>query len=94
MRYKDNDKIEVVYEEKLYIANINNINNNDIEIIKTIEENNELDIDITIAIGLVKEQKMDLILQKLTELGVKKIIPLKLNRSIVKLEDKKTDKMK
>ena len=92
MRYKDNDKIEVVYEEKLYIANINNINNNDIEIIRTIEENNELDIDITIAIGLVKEQKMDLILQKLTELGVKKIIPLKLNRSIVKLEDKKIDK--
>jgi len=44
------------------------------------------------AIGLVSEQKMDLILQKLTELGIKKIIPLKLERSIVRLDNNRVDK--
>ena len=35
---------------------------------------------------------MDLILQKLTELGVSKIIPLKTERSIVKLDEKRESK--
>jgi len=90
MRMECGDNIEVVYNEKIYLCNI--IENYEIEINKEIDENNELDIDITIAIGLVKEQKFDLILQKLTELGVKEIIPLKMERSVVKLGDEKIDK--
>ena len=35
---------------------------------------------------------MDLILQKLTELGVSKIIPVNMERSIVKLDNNKEDK--
>ena len=35
---------------------------------------------------------MDLVLQKLTELGVSKIIPVNMERSIVKLDTKKEDK--
>ena len=35
---------------------------------------------------------MDLILQKLTELGVSKIIPVNMERSIVKLDSKKEEK--
>ena len=41
---------------------------------------------------MVKEQKFDLILQKLTELGVKEIIPLIMERSIVKLDNSKINK--
>ncbi len=40
-------------------------------------------LNITLAIGLPKYKKMDLIIQKATELGVKKIIPLITQRSIV-----------
>lgn len=89
MRMKINDKIEVVYDNKLYICNIDNIEQLSLSIDKVIEEENKLNLDITVAIGLVNEQKMDLILQKLTELGVNKIIPLNMERSIVKLDDKR-----
>ena len=37
---------------------------------------------------------MDLILQKLTELGISKIIPVSMERSIVKLDEKKFIKKK
>ena len=90
MRMNINDNIEVVYEEKLYLCKI--IDNYDIEIEKEINEDNELNVDVTIAIGMVKEQKFDLILQKLTELGVKEIIPLNMERSIIKLDNSKIDK--
>lgn len=90
MRMNINDNIEVIYDKKLYLCKI--IDNYDIEIVNEINEDNELNIDITIAIGLVKEQKFDLILQKLTELGVKEIIPLVMERSIIKLDKSKIDK--
>jgi 16S rRNA (uracil1498-N3)-methyltransferase len=51
-------------------------------------------LDITIAVALVKEQKMDLILQKLTELGVNTIIPVRMERSIVKLDESRFMKKK
>lgn len=90
MRMNIGDEIEVIYDKKLYLCKI--INNYEIETVKELEEDNELNIDITIAIGMVKEQKFDLILQKLTELGVKEIIPLAMERSIVKLDGSKINK--
>jgi 16S rRNA (uracil1498-N3)-methyltransferase len=92
MRNKDNDKIEVVYDKKTFICNIDNINDCSLSIVEELEENNELDIELVVVCSLVKEQKMDLILQKLTELGVSKIIPLKTERSIVKLDEKRESK--
>ena len=94
MRNKIGDAIECIYDEKLYICKIEDLNINKVKIIEERKDNNELDIDITIAIALVKEQKMDLILQKLTELGVSKIIPVKMERSIIKLDEKKFNKKK
>lgn len=94
MRMRTNDDIEVIFDNKLYICTIMSIDPFDICIKEVIEEENKINFDITIAIGLVKEQKMDLILQKLTELGVNRIIPLSMERSIVKLDDKKFEKKK
>lgn len=92
MRNKNNDKIEVVCDKKTFICNIDNINDCSLSIVEELEENNELDIELVVVCSLVKEQKMDLILQKLTELGVSKIIPLKTERSIVKLDEKRESK--
>ena len=61
---------------------------------KVIEEDNKINLDVTIAVALVKEQKMDLILQKLTELGVNTIIPVNMERSIVKLDNTRFKKKK
>ena len=94
MRMNSNDKIECIYNKKLYICRVGDININSFEIIEEVDDNNELPIEITIAVSLVKEQKMDLILQKLTELGVSRIIPLKTERSIVKIDDKRFKKKK
>ena len=89
MRNKIGDNIEAIYKEELYICEIESLDKEKVKIISKKNDNNELNIDVTIAIALVKEQKMDIILQKLTELGINKIIPLKMDRSIVKLDKEK-----
>lgn len=94
MRCRNNDKIEVVYEKKVYLCNIDNIDSLTLSIIDSYEEDRESNIELTVAVSLVQEQKFDLILQKLTELGVTSIIPLKTERSIVKIDSSKQEKKK
>ena len=94
MRNKIGDKVEVVIDKKLYICEI--INLDSLVTVKKIEEvecDSELPCHITIAQSLVKEQKMDLILQKCCELGAAEIIPINTTRSIVKLDKKETKKI-
>lgn len=62
------------------------------KILERIEENNELECDITAVVALIKQDKFELTLQKLTELGVKKIVPYNAYRSVVK-EVKKDKKL-
>lgn len=88
MRMKDNDKIEVIYDNDLYICNVIINELPWVDIISK-EEGKIEDKEIILAIPLLKEQKMDLVLQKATELGVTKIIPVTMERSIVKLDDSK-----
>jgi 16S rRNA (uracil1498-N3)-methyltransferase len=94
MRMNINDNIEIIYDKELYICQIKEIINNSViaEIILNKEENNELDVNITIAQALVKDDKMEYILQKGTELGVANFIAINMERSIVKLESNKQDK--
>ena len=94
MRNKVGEQIECIYDEKLHICEIEDLDSPKVKIIETLPDNNESKYKVTIAIALVKEQKMDLILQKLTELGISKIIPVAMERSIVKLDDKKFEKKK
>lgn len=94
MKNQPGDFIECIYQEELYICQIENPTLTKVKIIEKKHTNNESNWDITIAIALVKEQKMDLILQKLTELGVTRILPLKMERSIIKLDNQKFAKKK
>lgn len=92
MRNKIGDEIECIYNKELYICEIENLNSPKVKILEKINQNKKDKLDVTIAVALVKEQKMDLILQKLTELGISRIIPVAMERSIVKLDDKKFEK--
>ena len=92
MRMKKNDEIEVVFDKKVYICIIESIEPFKLKIKSLCENCNDFNKEIIVAVGLVKEQKMDLILQKLTELGVSKIIPVNMERSIVKLDNKREEK--
>lgn len=61
-------------------------------IAKILEENyqdTELPIKIYLFQGLPKSDKMELIIQKCVELGVFEIIPVEMNRCVVKIDDKK-----
>ncbi|MBR0461348.1 MAG: 16S rRNA (uracil(1498)-N(3))-methyltransferase [Erysipelotrichaceae bacterium] len=51
---------------------------------KELDEDNELKTEITAIVSLIKNDKMDLMVQKLTELGVRRIVPYKAFRSVVK----------
>lgn len=49
----------------------------------------ELPVEIVLFQGLPKADKLELIIQKTVELGVNKIIPVEMNRCVVKLDAKK-----
>ena len=94
MRMNINDKIEVIYNNKLHICEITSLEPFNIKVIEELDEDKKTKIELTVAVALVKEQKMDLILQKLTELGVSRIIPVSMERSIVKLDKERFNKKK
>lgn len=52
-------------------------------------QNTELPVKIYLFQGLPKSDKMELIIQKAVELGVYAVIPVEMNRCVVKLDDKK-----
>ena len=93
MRAKEKDLVEIIYNEETYICTIEETT----PVVKCLiiekkEKQDDTIPKVTIAQSLVKEQKMDYVLQKSTELGVDKIIPLRVKRSIIKLD--KNDKKK
>lgn len=86
MRMNDKDKIEVVYNKEVYLCEIDNTNISVIEKLENIDDNL---VEVVLVIPLLRENKMDLILQKATELGVSKIIPVVTERSIIELKGEK-----
>lgn len=53
---------------------------------------NEALVSITVYQGLPKADKLELVAQKLTELGAAKLVPVKMERCVVKLNDKDAQK--
>ncbi len=58
------------------------------KILEQMESNTESNVHITIFQGLPKFDKMELIIQKATEIGVCNIVPLKMKRCVVKFDGK------
>ena len=92
MRMKTGDNVEIVYNQNVYLCELNINENVEIKKIKLYSENIKNEIKRVLIIPLLKEQKFDLILQKATELGVDEIIPVEMERSIVKLTNDKIEK--
>ena len=90
-RLQINDKVRVIDGEFEYLTKILSVSKREVvlEIIKKMEDNYSLDVNIDMAIGILKNDKMNLVIQKLTEIGVNKIIPLKTKRVVVKINEKK-----
>ena len=85
------DKIRAVDGTNEYLCEIEKIDEKEIKlkILEKIEDSFSLDIEVDAGISILKGDKMDLTIQKLTELGINKIIPISVKRCVVKLNKKK-----
>ena len=92
MRMSAHEKIECVFNNKLYLCEINNIDPLEVNVIDEIVVDSKMQVAVTICIPLLVEQKMDFILQKCTELGVSEIFLFDAVRSKVKLDNDKLNK--
>ncbi len=90
-RIKIGEKIRAVDGEFEYIIQVLEIEKKEIicEIIEKNEDKFSTRTIIHSAIGMLKNDKMNLTIQKLTEIGVGKIIPYFSKRCIIKLSEKK-----
>lgn len=62
------------------------------QIIKELEFTTEPSIQIDLFQGIPKQEKMEWIIQKTTELGIHQITPIKMENCVVKLDDKQESK--
>ncbi|MBW3113056.1 16S rRNA (uracil(1498)-N(3))-methyltransferase [Bacillus sp. MCCB 382] len=95
MRMKEEDEVFVVFKDQASaITRIETISSDAVElsIVQWETSTKELPIKVTIASGLPKGDKLELIFQKGTELGATRFIPFNADRSIVKWDDKKAKK--
>lgn len=92
LRLNYGEKIKVCDTDNTinYICKIATISKEEVNcsIIEKIENESEGNVELHIFQGLPKADKMELIIQKGTELGISKFIPVTFNRSIVKLTGK------
>ena len=95
MRMKKNDKIEIVYDKKVFLCEIDRVTKEDInyKVIDEITIDNELPLKVTIAVPLVNEKKLDFIFQKCTELGCFDFIVYQSERSKIKINEKQDKKI-
>ena len=92
MRMRKGDEIEVVADRHLYAAIIDNINPLEILVNYEIPSDCEINNDIVLFYTLAKGDKIDLVVQKATELGAKKVVLLSSERCVVKWEEKEDNK--
>ena len=91
-RMKEGDQLRVVDGEYEYFCTIVILEKKEItaEINDKKSDEYSSEIRIDAALGILKNDKMDLVIQKLTEIGINKIIPTLTKRTIVKLKGKKS----
>ncbi len=76
-----------------YVAKIVSVNRICKVEVNTREKNNsESSLDLTLAQGIAKGEKMDFLIQKAVELGVNRIVPLQTERCVVRLKGEKIAK--
>lgn len=97
LRLKENDEISVCdNNDNEYIVKLDSISNEAVKgsIVERTNIIRESNVNITLYQGFPKASKMDMIIQKATELGVKRIVPVITDRTIVKIKDKKKENKK
>lgn len=92
LRLTSGDKIEAFDNSGAeYTACIESVNSNQVvcRILEVRQTQNEPSLKVFLLQGLPKADKMELVVQKTTELGIHMIIPVRTSRAVVQLEGKK-----
>lgn len=96
LRLKEEEQVQVCNKDTLksYVAKIVRLEKDCVrlQILEECLETTESAILLDIFQGLPKQEKMEQIIKQATEIGVSGIIPLKMERCVVKLEDKTEQK--
>lgn len=92
MRCRIGDTFRIVDEDKhLFMGRL--INKEEIELYEKLEEDRDLKVNVTAIISLIRGDRFDFELQKLTELGVSRIVPFKSEYSTIKIDEKEEKKL-
>lgn len=96
LRMQKGEQILIGSKETLetYLTEIEQIEKEKVvaKIIEKLDTQTESNVEIDLYQGLPKADKMELIIQKTTEIGISKVIPVDMVRCIVKLDEKDTKK--
>jgi len=96
IKLKIEENIEISSDGITYLCEISSISKEKITaiIIEKKKGSNESPVNIILYQGLAKGSKMDTIIQKGTEMGIKEFYPVATHRSIVKIKDIKKEESK
>lgn len=96
LRLRVGEEVEISSEGFTYISKIESLEKSKViaSILDKSKGINEPPIEIILYQGLAKGSKMDVIIQKGTEVGIKTFYPLATSRSIVKINDIKKEQSK
>ena len=96
MRMKVNQQIFICDKsEHVYLCELEHFFDDylELKIIEPIFKKVELELKVTIALGLTKRDKQEEVLRRITELGASGFVSVEMERSVVKIKDFKESKM-
>lgn len=97
LRLREDDVIELCDgENKEYLCSIKSIDKNNVllSILEERKSEKEAPVQVVLYQGIPKAAKMDLIIQKTTELGITEIVPVEMERTIVQFSNEKDKEKK
>ena len=90
----ENEKVRIVHDGIGYFATCYSSGKDFVAKIEEKDERvNEIGVELTLAVALIRKEKFELVLQKAAELGVTKIVPHVSSRCVVKYKKEKGDKV-
>lgn len=93
MRLTDEAEVVLVFDDGIkYLAKVTNSMAHELEIIEALPDQVELPVEVTIASGFPKGDKLDTVAQKVTELGASALWGYPADWSVVKWDGKKLAK--
>ncbi|MGI6759117.1 MAG: 16S rRNA (uracil(1498)-N(3))-methyltransferase [Bacilli bacterium] len=81
-------------DQNTYLCQIDTISDREVvlTILETVKQNSEMKIKVTIAQGLIRREKQEEVVQKITQLGAYAYLPVEMDYSIVKVKADKTQR--